>query len=167
MCVFTSDHGQTVTNHPLPSSGISGTAANDNDLHLRWEQEANRQIISLIDEVPNLTERTILAARDKNHNEQAIIYSPNGGMAYFYARNPEQSVLTGNTQWSTPHNDTIRNMAVKLWKASHDPAPQPTPENPNPYNFHGALGNDPVVLVRQTSAFWIYQELLILLPTKL
>jgi predicted AlkP superfamily pyrophosphatase or phosphodiesterase len=148
--VFTSDHGQTVTDHPLPSAGGDPETANEHDLHLRWEQEANRQIISLVDAIPGLEERTFLAANHGNHNQQAVIYSPNGGMAYFYARDPGQEVLTGNSQWSAPHNETIRDIAVQLWKASHDNGFAAGLGYPQ---FQGALGKDPVVLVRQTGAF--------------
>jgi hypothetical protein len=50
-------------------------------------------------------------------------------------------------------NETIRDIAVKIWKASHDPAPAAIEGQPKPYSFHGVLGKDPVVLVRQTGAF--------------
>ena len=146
---FTSDHGQTVTDHPLHSAITNPIAANDHDLHLRWQEENNRQVVGILDQVPELAGKSYRTIASPNHADAAAVYSPNGGMAYLYIRNPniENKPVT---EWSTPHYPTIANAAIALWQAAHDPAKAATAGYPA---FCGALGADPVVLVRKHSAY--------------
>jgi hypothetical protein len=145
--VLTSDHGQTITNHPYSSNP---EVSDSHDLELRWQQGVNEQVIQVIESArPGLAAQTFLASTAPDHLGSSVIYSPNGGMSYIYTRDSTSTSRTDGSHWSTPDDVLTRDLAFELWRQSHGEAPS-RPEQT--YSFAGALGHDPVVLVRQTGA---------------
>jgi hypothetical protein len=152
--LFTSDHGQTVTDHPLESLQVAEAAAATKDIQLRFHDENgyHDQVLGVIKTVPGLSDAAYLSANSPDHVPASVIFSPNGGLAYFYARDPAITTSSVAADWSTPNDPAIRDIAAALWKASSDPTTATAAGYPT---FAGALGAEPVIIVRQTSAFVI------------
>lgn len=82
------------------------------------------------------------------HLRRSIIFSPNGGMAFIYVRQPgDRNVAEHPDTWRMPDFTSIRDIAVTLVRAALDGSTIDFPE------FTGSLGQPPVVLVRENAAF--------------